>query len=162
MLRENRQGEVFRKNIVLFEDFVGSGSQMLDAVHLAASLGNDVNVLLCPIFICPEGAAAAEELSRAVENFTFSPVLALEERFFVSPAQKANENPDYDRVRQLLVKIHHKIEGEQQEYGPFGYRQTGGFVVPYTNCPDNTVPALHRKKDDSWEPLFLRTSRLPI
>ncbi len=161
VLREGKPNEVPRKNLVLFEDFVGSGSQMLDAVNLALSLGPDINVMLCPLFICPDGADEARRLSNAVDHFTFSPVLALEERFFVTPALKAGENSDYQRVRQLLTKIHPKIQGDKQEFGPFGYRQTGGFVVPYSNCPDNTIPAFHRRKDNSWEPLFLRTPRLP-
>ncbi len=161
VLRENQFGETPRKNLVLLEDFVGSGSQMLKAVRLAVSLGPDVNVLLCPLFICPEGARQAREISEAIDHFSFSPVLEFEERFFILPVQTAPENSDFPRIRQLLLKIHPKIQGGLQEYGPFGYCNTGGFVVPYTNCPDNSIPALHKKNVNSWHPLFLRNSRLP-
>lgn len=162
VLDENQNGELQRTNLVLFEDFVGSGSQMLGAVNLAVSLGNSVNVLLCPLFICPEGAKAAQDLAETSPNLTFSPVLAFEDRFFLTPNPVIGEPGDFSTIRDLLVRVHPKIRGQQQEYGPFGYRQTGGFVVPSSNCPDNTIPALHRRNANSWEPLFLRTSRLPI
>tara|TARA_R110001599_G_scaffold192392_1_gene387741 strand:- start:3228 stop:4232 length:1005 start_codon:yes stop_codon:yes gene_type:complete len=161
VLDEDVNGSLRRKNLVLLEDFVGSGSQMLDAVDLAVSLGPEVNVLLCPLFICPEGAREANVRSSAIAHFSFSPVLSFEERFFISPAYDTSEHPDFDRVRRLLVKIHPKLQGYPQEYGPFGYRETGGFIVPYTNCPDNSIPAVHKKIQNSWEPLFLRNSRLP-
>lgn len=162
VLRENQAHEESKKNLVLLEDFVGSGSQMLDAVNLAVSLGNQVNVLLCPLFICPDGAEAARDLANQYTNLTFSPVLAFEKRFFLSPTAIVGEHRDFSALRDLLIRIHPKIRGTEQEYGPFGYRQTGGFIVPSSNCPDNTIPALHRKKENSWDPLFLRTSRLPI
>ncbi|MCQ0090264.1 hypothetical protein [Roseovarius sp. M141] len=162
VLDEDANGNVVRKNLVLLEDFVGSGSQMLDAVDLAVSLGPEVNVLLCPLFICPEGADEARNRSNAINHFDYSPVLEFDQRFFISPAPLADENPEFARIRRLLQKIHPLIQGGPQEYGPFGYRQTGGFVVPYANCPDNTVPAIHKRMEDSWRPLFLRNSRLPV
>lgn len=162
VLGEDQNGELRRTNLVLFEDFVGSGSQMLDAVNLAVSLGESVNVLLCPLFICPEGATAARNLVENSNNLTFSPVLAFEDRFFLTPTPVIGEPREFPTIRDLLVRVHPKIQGLQQEYGPFGYRQTGGFIVPSSNCPDNTIPALHRRSANSWEPLFLRTSRLPI
>lgn len=161
VLRENRVNEIPRRNLVLFEDFVGSGSQMLRAVDLAVRIGPDVNVLLCPLFICPDGFTQAINRSNAFNHFSFSPVLAFEKRFFISGYRTAGENSDFERVRRLLLKIHPKIQGGLQEYGPFGYEQTGAFVVPHSNCPDNTVPAIHKKRDGSWDPLFLRNSRSP-
>nr|WP_306267015.1 hypothetical protein [Pararhizobium sp. IMCC3301] len=162
VLRENCQGEVPRRNIVLLEDFVGSGSQMAKAVKLACSLGQDVNLLLCPLFICPVGARYAGWLSRTYDNLTFSPVLALERQFFIRPKQVTGEHINFNMIRTLLEKIHPEISGAQQEFGPFGYCDTGSFVVPASNCPDNTIPALHRRNENLWEPLFLRTSRLPL
>ena len=162
VLKEDHDGVLGRKNLVLLEDFVGSGSQMLNAVDLAAELGPRVNVLLCPLFICPEGAREARTRSDKIAHFDFSPVLEFDERFFILPVNTSHENPDFARVRHLLLKVHHKVFGGGQEYGPFGYHNTGGFIVPYSNCPDNSVPILHKKMKGSWEPLFLRNSRLPI
>lgn len=162
VLCEDGNGNLGRRNLVLLEDFVGSGSQILSAVDLAVSLGPEVNVLLCPLFICPEGAKEALKISNTFDHFSYSPVLELDQRFFVSPNPVADEQPEFPRVRRLLQKIHPLLEGGPQEYGPFGYRQTGGFIVPYTNCPDNSVPAIHKRMENSWQPLFLRNSRLPV
>lgn len=162
VLRENQPGKLSKKNIVLFEDFVGTGSQMASSVKLACSLGQDVNVLLCPLFICPVGARYARWLAQAYDNLTFSPVLEFERRFFIRSKQTSGENSEFPKIRSLLKAVHPKIAGARQEFGPFGYRNTGGFVVPASNCPDNTVPALHRRRQDTWEPLFLRTSREAI
>jgi hypothetical protein len=162
VLEEDNNGNLGRRNLVLLEDFVGSGSQMLDAVDLAVSLGPEVNVLLCPLFICPEGAREARIRSNAANHFSYSPVMEFDERFFISPTAVVGEHADFPRVRRLLTKIHPLIEGGPQEYGPFGYRQTGGFIVPYTNCPDNSVPAIHKRKENTWQPLFLRNSREPV
>lgn len=161
VLEENQNGALRRRNLVLLEDFVGSGSQMLRSVDLATSLGPQVNVLLCPLFICPEGAREARNRSEAIAHFEFSPVLEFEDRFFLHPVNTRPENPDFARVRRLLVDLHHKVDGGLQEYGPFGYENTGGFIVPYSNCPDNSVPILHKHVADSWDPIFLRNSRLP-
>lgn len=162
VLEEREDGSLPKRNLVLLEDFVGSGSQMLDAVELAISLGPEVNVLLCPLFICPEGAMRSREKSQDTDHFHFSPVLEFDPRFFISPAPLPDENTDFRRTREILLKIHPLLLGGPQEYGPFGYSHTGSFVVPYTNCPDNSVPALHKRSRDSWQPLFLRNSRLPV
>lgn len=162
VMKQNQPYETEKTNLVLLEDFVGSGSQMEEAVQLAISLGPDVEILLCPLFICPDGADLARNLAYANEHLTFSPILEFERRFFITPDEKTGEHKDFQKIRDLLIKIHPKIEGIQQEYGPFGYRRTGGLIVPASNCPDNTIPAIHREKQNSWEPLFLRTSRLPI
>ncbi|MCY4152031.1 MAG: hypothetical protein OXE94_07325 [Aestuariivita sp.] len=162
VLDEDANGNVGRKNLVLLEDFVGSGSQMLNSLDLAISLGPEINVLLCPLFICPEGAAAARKKSKCINHFDYSPVLEFDRHFFISPTPLADEDSEFPRIRRLLRKIHPLIQGGRQEYGPFGYRETGSFVVPYTNCPDNTVPAFHKCKKNSWRPLFPRNSRLPV
>lgn len=160
VLRENRQGEIAKKNLVLLEDFVGSGSQMATAVKTAISLGPDINVLLCPLFICPVGARYARLLAHAFGNLTFSPVLAFERRFFIRPKPIQGEHRDFSQIRDTLIRIHPKIAGVQQEFGPFGFGDTGGIIVPASNCPDNTIPALHRQKPQVWEPLFRRNPRL--
>lgn len=151
-----------KTNLVLLEDFVGSGSQMSDALELALSLGPHINILICPIFICPEGTRRCRELEARYDNLTFSPVLSFEPRFFISPEETEGEHPDFGALRETLLRLHPKVEGVDQEYGPFGFGSTGGFVVPFSNCPDNTLPVIHRRKENSWEPVFLRTSRLPI
>lgn len=161
VLDQHLNGSRGRRNLVLLEDFVGSGSQMLDSVDLAVSLGPDVNVLLCPLFICPAGARTAREKSNGTAHFEFSPVLELDERFFILPINSTAETSDFARVRGLLLRVHEKLRGGLQEYGPFGYQNTGGFVVPYSNCPDNTIPVIHKGGQPTWQPLFLRNPRLP-
>jgi len=159
IVRQNRPDIQF---IVLFEDFVGSGTQMAEAVCNACSLGNGFKILLCPLIICPEGAQLAEDLERRYENLCYRPVLGVASKFFIGENPIPDENREFAEIRQCLLDIHPKVMGgaqAQQNFGPFGYRDTGAFIVKYDNCPDNSVPAIHRRNGEDWHPLFFRTSR---
>jgi len=151
-----------KSNIILFEDFVGSGSQMTKAVIEACSLPNQPNVLLCPLIICPDGADLARNLCVAYPNLTFKPILELQESSFVKEIPQANEPKFFAEIRSLVNALHPQVTGTNkwtQNYGPFGYEKTGALVVTANNCPDNTLPILHHKSDAPWHPLFHRVTR---
>ncbi len=152
-----------KKYLVLLEDFVGSGTQMKQAIHNACSVDFDVDVLLCPIMICPDGAEMALELEERYPRLTYSPVLEIPTKHFIKPACVPGEHEDYARIRQSLNSVHQKVKGTpgswQQERGPFGWLETGAIFAKYDNCPDNSIPALHHRSDLEWEPLFYRASR---
>ena len=81
-----------RRNLVLMEDFIGTGDQMQRAVQRACSLPRDYNVLLCPIIICPEGAVRARRLEQRHPNFRYSPVMELPESTFIADRAVAGEH----------------------------------------------------------------------
>lgn len=155
-----------KNRIVLLEDFVGSGSQVEEALHLCCKLVAfipSIKVLFCPMVICPEGRDMALQMQRRYPCLTYSPVLEIPPEHFISPTYSPDERPEYDAIRGTLQAVHDKVKGTpgswKQQTSAFGYRNTGAILVKHDNCPDNTVPALHRKSDLGWSPLFYRTSR---
>lgn len=158
-----------KNRIVLLEDFVGSGSQVEKALHLCCSLQHynpEIKVLFCPLVICPEGKKMATKLQLQYSCLSYSPVLEIPQEHFISPTFDPNERAEYDNIRKTLISVHHRVKGTpgswMQQTPPFGYRNTGAMIVKFDNCPDNSVPALHRQSDLGWSPLFFRNSREPI
>ena len=154
---------VSRRNLVLFEDFVGSGSQMKKAVAVACNLKCVERVLLCPIVICPHGAKLAETMASHLDKLSFSPVLELPQRGFIEETAVSGEHKHHRLIRQSLLSVHPKVEGTSgswpQKTSAFGYKETGAVFCKFDNCPDNSVPVLHHKSDLGWLPLFPRTDR---
>lgn len=144
--------------LVLFEDFVGSGSQMSDILELAIRIPN-VNILLCPLFICPGGKTVAEHYAALNPRLTYSPLLELSPNYLVGPAANINEPEGFAAIRELITRIHPRVAGGQQEYGPFGFGETGALVVKHDNCPDNTIPVIHKPNLEEWSPVFYRVPR---
>ena len=155
--------EVPRKHLVLMEDFIGSGNQMEAAVESACRLPENHNVLLCPIVICPDGAARARELVERHRHLKYSPVMELPENIFISNHAVDGEHHHHPRLRETLVSLHPKVRGTlgswPQKTSAFGYENTGAVFCKYDNCPDNSVPILHHRSDLGWSPLFPRTAR---
>jgi len=172
---DNWDGNYFRETVLqngrkrylaLFEDFVGSGSQVEDAIRVACEIDQNLHVLFCPIIICPRGAVMAKGLANHYANLTYSPVLELTDEHFISRRRQPNENADFQEIRETLINVHTKVAGSHGSWaqwrGPFGYRDTGALIVKFDNCPDNSVPALHHRSDLGWNPLFYRASREPL
>lgn len=165
-----------KKYVVLLEDFVGSGDQMLESVIKCLSLPSQPSVLLCPLIICWLGDKHAREIAQAQPHMTYSPVLTIDKESCLTEVAQADEPAIFTEARPVITRLHPKLQGSandwSQDYGPHGFpgSQThrlfgsltgiGGLAVKYDNCPDNTLPILHRKSD-LWEPLFFRQSRLP-
>ena len=155
------------QRIVLVEDFVGSGEQMSKIRPLLNSLPNTMPVLIVPLVICPGGIRTGAELERAHTNIKVTPVLKMPESFFITLSPQQNEPNLFARVRELIQRIHLDVSGGRppnpkvKPYGPFGFAKTGGLVVMYSNCPDNTLPIIHYQEScSSWNALFPRVSRL--
>ncbi|MYC81781.1 MAG: hypothetical protein F4X19_06780 [Acidobacteria bacterium] len=152
-----------RRNLVLLEDFVGSGSQMAAAVEHACGLADVYRVLLCPIVICPEGDKHARALARKHGKLSYSPVMRLPEEAFIVQDTVADEHHHHTLIRKTLLSLHALVRGTPgswpQETSAFGFRETGAVFCKFDNCPDNTVPVLHHRSDLGWSPLFLRIAR---
>lgn len=144
------------RRLVLLEDFVGSGSQVKEAIEFACRELPDISVLFCPLVICPKGDEQALSLASTYTNLTYDPVLVLPDKLFVSETPVAGEQALLSRARALTLKLGHKLRSPVAEH--FGYKKTGAMVVLYTNCPDNTLP-LFRDEGGAWQPLFPRVWR---
>ena len=152
-----------RRNLVLLEDFVGTGSQMAAAVEYACGLIDVHRVLLCPIVICPDGDKIARALERKHQKLDYSPVMRLPEEFFVAEKPVPNEHRHHVPIRKTLLSLHSLVSGSPgswpQKTSAFGYKKTGAVFCKFDNCPDNTVPVLHHRSDAGWSPLFPRVDR---
>ena len=152
-----------RRNLVLLEDFVGSGNQMAAAVERACDLADVDRVLLCPIVICPQGDKCARALAQKHQKLSYSPVLPLPEGGVIAEYAVPNEHKHHAPIRKTLLSLHALVGGTPgswpQETSAFGYRETGAVFCKFDNCPDNTVPVLHHRSDLGWSPLFLRIDR---
>jgi hypothetical protein len=145
------------KRIVLLEDFVGTGTQMSNALSFAASLDRSIPVLGCPLIICPEGLRKEGDLARDHKNLSFAHVMSLPDSAFVNLVPQVGENPAFPDLRQLIKDTAGLLSAKPVER-THGFKGTGAMVVLYSNCPDNTLPIIH-EKSDKWQPLFPRIRR---
>lgn len=151
------------KKLVLIEDFVGSGSQSGGMVDFVLNQGLDMDVLLLPLINCPVGDQLFTGMAKHYSRLTYSAVLKPSGNCFVTQVKVDGEPDDFDQFRELIERSYLQVSngvapGNEKPYSPFGYRETGGLIVMYTNTPDNSVPSIHWKSD-TWNPIFPRHSR---
>lgn len=145
------------RNIVLLEDFVGSGSQIESTLRWACTNFKNTNFLFIPLIICPDGDLRLKKMANENANLNYKPALILSNDSFVFPPSKSLLNDEsYNKFRELAIKTN---EAVMSPYGAFGYKDTGGLIVMYTNTPDNTLPLIHNESIN-WKPLFKRHSRV--
>lgn len=149
------------KQIVLLEDFVGSGSQVRDTIESAARLSPDIPVLVIPLIVCPIGADMGRRIARQYKNMSFCPIVTLKENMLLNAGAVPDEPEIFSKLRNLVVACYPQVKGKTpgHKYGPFGFNDTGTLIVTYSNCPDNTLPIIHYSSD-TWKPIFPRASRL--
>jgi hypothetical protein len=156
------------ERLVLLEDFVGSGSQMIAAVEFAANLPTRFPILLTPLIIAPTGVQTAQQLESRFSNLTFLPNLCLGDAALIYEAINPGEHQLFPSVRDVAVRLYSQLCGGTaiygaSPYGPFGFNpvtpHAAALVVMHTNCPDNTLSLVHYRSA-SWNALFPRSSRL--
>lgn len=151
--------------LVLLEDFVGSGSQMEDAIQFAQALkSGKLPILICPLLICPEGHQFAQQFETRYSNITYDPVFELNPTSFIAPNPASGESNLFSEIRTLLERTYSQVCGGTEitgaaPYSCFGYRRTGSTTMMFSNCPDNTIPVIHHRSC-TWEPVFPRASRV--
>lgn len=144
------------KNLVLLEDFVGSGNQMKNTVIWAAQTLPSTNILLVPLVCCPDGVKTGQSIAKAYANVDFAPTLSLRTELFLLDTPAHNEPREFAEVRKIILQLQARF-GDYAKL-PFGYEWTGALVAMYSNCPDNTLPLIHHRTDQ-WSPLFARVQR---
>lgn len=143
--------------LVLVEDFVGSGSQMVEAVEFARSTLPDTPILVLPLVCCPVGEREGRRLAAKYPRLVFESVLTLPERMFLTREPHADEAEALTNARPLLEAFAGRYGHGHFEL-PYGFEGTGALIVLHTNCPDNTVPLLHADGRE-WKALFPRINR---
>jgi hypothetical protein len=154
------------ERIVLLEDFVGSGSQIYDAIDFACKLPINIPLLAVPLICCEEGRKLGRQFEARFSHFSFDSVLTIRSQDCLMEHPVPGESSLFAELRQVVVDSFPLVtsgldssELAKLQDGPFGFASTGSLVVLYTNCPDNTLPLIHQRSD-AWWPLFPRASRL--
>lgn len=151
------------KKLIIMEDFVGSGSQIEGVAQFVMDQGLDIDVLLLPLINCPVGVERFKQLENRYNRLTYKSVIEPSEICFINKTPVINEPKDFDQIRDMIQRVYNKTscgvpEGNKKPYSPFGFRNTGGLIVMFSNTPDNTIPSIHWKSN-SWNPIFPRHSR---
>lgn len=152
------------KKLVLLEDFVGSGSQIEGVIEFVLSQGIDLEILLVPLINCPVGHQCFTDLETRYPRLTYGAVLKPSGNCFITRLRADEEPVDFEQIRDLIQRCYLEVSngipesGMQKPYSPYGYRETGGLIVMYSNTPDNTIPSIHWNSD-TWSPIFPRHSR---
>lgn len=146
------------KRLVLLEDFVGTGTQMSKAIEFAATVDESIQLLVCPLIICPDGIEKVNDLLKARRNMKFSPVLSLPASMFIKSLARPTDQAGYQAVRDLISLTAGRLAPKSLPNTTHGYEDSGATVILYSNCPDNTLPIIH-ETSDSWKPLFPRIQR---
>jgi hypothetical protein len=136
------------KRLVLLEDFVGNGGQIQKAVDWASKFPGQVPLLVVPLVLCPCGLPFMQELQQKYNHVRVSPCIVLPGTAFIEETPRAGESPLFTGIRRICISATERMkEGltpDQVEtankYLPFGWKKTGGLIVLYTNCPNNTLP----------------------
>jgi len=155
------------KHIVLLEDFVGSGTQAKSPVTFACELIKDerladVNLLFVPLMICPKGVEKIDTLHADSEKFSYESLIKIKNSDLINE-EILEYFPENEDVVQMINETFDTVKGaldneEVKKLEPFGYKNTGGLVVMYTNTPNNSLPLIFLESD-TWSPLFKRHSR---
>ncbi len=148
--------------LVLLEDFVATGDQMAETVEFAAGLKSGaLPVLVIPLVICPEGVTRGEQIRKDNSNVTFSPAFQLPNGAFDRRSPQPDEPELFPKIRALALDVRQRVFNDTgiPDGFAFGYGETGGLIVMYSNCPDNTLPLIYYKSA-TWNPLFPRSTRV--
>jgi hypothetical protein len=143
------------KQVVLIEDFVGSGKQITPALKLAERICG-VPVLVMPLVIGAKGNSNISKFANDSEGkIHFRPVVVLGEDCMVTKAApEGREHASSLRARNL-IDSYCRSTGDNSGYG---FEESQGYLfVAETNCPNNTIRPIH--SGNKWSPLFPRSGR---
>jgi len=155
--RKNSRGEITPiKYLVLFEDFVGSGSQCGRAAKFALE-GFDGPILLAPLVVCHPGDKYLRDLaSKSNGRLTYDPVVVLSAECLVSEQPTIGEPSSFPSLRLAMKNGHTKGNFSDPA---FGYEGVGSLASSYSNCPNNSPPIFHGVTSTWPYPLFPRKGR---
>ena len=149
------------RQLILLEDFVGSGTQMRSAVEFSAGISDDLKILALPLVTCPAGDQVGYELAEMFANVSYAPVMVIPPEMLIKAEAQPDEPTLFQDVRDLIVRVRARLNKPEQDSESrcyHGYKGTGAVVVMYSNCPDNSLPIIYDKAQ-GWEPLFRRVER---
>ncbi|SOC58364.1 phosphoribosyltransferase-like protein [Ornithinimicrobium cerasi] len=144
------------QQIVILEDFVGTGAQAEKAIRFACETLPERPILFVPLIVCPSGHERIQELTSEYMNLHYSPFVVAPSAAILGPVAGLDENARDAELRQLVRRTARRTTKDAES--PFGYMDTGALIVLFTNCPNNTLPIIHNETS-RWRPLFPRSVR---
>ena len=144
------------KNLILVEDFVGSGTQVKNVIKYASQTLPKKNILLAPLVVCPDGDRILKREVKKLSNVDYRPALVLPNSTKF-PQKKDASEPLHIFLHGVFEEIEDRFEYRRGETIT-GYKSTGAQVVMYSNCPNNTLPIYHQDTEN-WTSLFPRVGR---
>ncbi|MBB5276897.1 hypothetical protein HNR26_002975 [Rhizobium rosettiformans] len=146
------------RNLIILEDFVGTGNQASGVLTFLGSNFPELNVLLCPLIVCPKGDERLHSIAGRFPNVTYAPQLVLPQSSIFTEVGVQGEPTHHAGARTLFDKISARFDLPSHET-MYGFKSTGSQVVMHSNCPNNTLQVFHHSSD-KWEPLFPRVRRV--
>ena len=148
--------------LILFEDFVGSGTQCTRAINFALN-AFEGPVFLCPLVVCSPGDQRLRELqSSSSGRLSYSPVVVLPKNCLIQPDPSTDEPGSFAKLRVAMEHGYTKYleSGAPLNGGAFGFKGVGCLYGSYSNCPNNAPPIFHAYSKTWARPLFPRRSRI--
>lgn len=151
------------KRIVLLEDFVGWGTQVVKPLQFAASLPGDIPILFVPLIICPDGVISSKNEIVKHAHLSYGPIIELEKDLFINDDTSRLLSPLEKSIKDIAKSTYPLVIGNNasapRPYSKFGFQKMGATVVMYSNTPANTLPIVHHTSN-TWYALFPRSARI--
>lgn len=141
--------------IVLMDDFIGTGSQVAEVVDFVVTFANKhkIPVLILPLICHEEALDALDTMAQPSPLVEVRELLVIRADSCLAPASALAPGSLLDQVRDLVGRYAHGMGSV------YGFGTLGLAYVSYSNCPDNTVPLIHREDPPHWRALFPRATR---
>lgn len=150
-----------RKQVVVLEDFIGSGKQIKPLIDFLASM-NELKTLIVPLTICPQGDYAIRKHieQNNLKNVFYAPVTVLPDDLVLGKDTE-NRNEILIRLKKFAQDYHDRVIGTSRRTSPtyLGFGGIGALFAKYTNCPNNSLPLFWYSENEDWTPLFRRNER---
>lgn len=144
--------------LLLFEDFVGSGSQCEKTIRFALEAFDGV-IFFSPLMICAPGDEKVRALVQdANGRLVYAPVVVLSHECLIKESAIMGEPASFEALRGAMVRGYKKAN-VRMNGGAFGYGGVGCLYSSYSNCPNNAPPIYHMNVKGWNAPLFPRRSR---
>lgn len=144
--------------VVLLEDFVGSGTQFTGILEQGLSYFGDTPILFVPLLICPNGLNNITRDLMAYSNWKIEPVIKIDRSDSLTPETNLSGNPLEKEIVNIAKNFSRRTGGDVVDELVYGHENTGALVVLHSNTPDNTMPFIWWA--DNWNALFPRSARI--
>lgn len=144
--------------IVLLEDFVGSGKQFSDILSKCNSYFGNMPILFVPLLICSNGLCDIKDELKNHKNWSINPVIIIEEGDRLNSNTDLSNKPLESEIVNIAKLFSRSTIGNVANDMVYGFENTGALIVLHSNTPDNTMPFIWWT-DNNWNALFPRSSR---